>query len=255
MSSEKVFLDQGGVGTLWGAVKGRYDPLVVTFTPSDTPDTYTVDKTFDEVSVARQAGRVIVGNASGSEYEDSNRSMPCFYSYQDNEYLFVNCTSISPHNATGVLNSMAWVIYSLNSENMVSSHLFDGVSSYELSTKENLITAVGILKCGDEGVVAAVPGEDYIAEETDPTVPAWAKTPEKPAYTAAEVGAAEQTHTHTINDVSFLSTRLANKASIGHTHDSIQQLPITVSTVDLVAGESELQSDTLYLVYESEGLI
>ena len=32
-------------------------------------------------------------------------------------------------------------------------------------------------------------GEGGIAEETDPTVPAWAKQPNKPAYTAEEVGA------------------------------------------------------------------
>lgn len=34
------------------------------------------------------------------------------------------------------------------------------------------------------------PSEGGITEETDPTVPAWAKQPQKPTYTAAEVGAA-----------------------------------------------------------------
>jgi hypothetical protein len=40
--------------------------------------------------------------------------------------------------------------------------------------------------------------EEYLTEytETDPTVPAWAKTAQKPTYTAAEVGAAEANHTH-----------------------------------------------------------
>lgn len=37
---------------------------------------------------------------------------------------------------------------------------------------------------------------NYLTEETDPTVPEWAKTPEKPSYTAEEVGAAEKQHTH-----------------------------------------------------------
>ena len=32
--------------------------------------------------------------------------------------------------------------------------------------------------------------------ETDPTVPAWAKAPSKPTYTASEVGAAPSSHTH-----------------------------------------------------------
>lgn len=33
------------------------------------------------------------------------------------------------------------------------------------------------------------PAGDYLTEETDPTVPTWAKQPQKPTYTAAEVGA------------------------------------------------------------------
>ena len=36
---------------------------------------------------------------------------------------------------------------------------------------------------------AQIPESGGIAEETDPTVPAWAKAPEKPSYTAEEVGA------------------------------------------------------------------
>ena len=34
--------------------------------------------------------------------------------------------------------------------------------------------------------------------ETDPTVPAWAKAPNKPTYTASEVGAASSTHKHPV---------------------------------------------------------
>ena len=44
-------------------------------------------------------------------------------------------------------------------------------------------------------------GGGGIAEETDPTVPAWAKEATKPTYTASEVGAAEKTHTHTASEV------------------------------------------------------
>lgn len=43
----------------------------------------------------------------------------------------------------------------------------------------------------------------YISEETDPTVPAWAKADTKPTYTASEVGAAEAAHTH--SDISAVS--------------------------------------------------
>ena len=41
----------------------------------------------------------------------------------------------------------------------------------------------------------------YISEETDPTVPAWAKAESKPAYTAEEVGAAAESHTHTKSQI------------------------------------------------------
>lgn len=37
--------------------------------------------------------------------------------------------------------------------------------------------------------VDAIEQAGYITQETDPTVPAWAKQPTKPSYTAAEVGA------------------------------------------------------------------
>ena len=40
------------------------------------------------------------------------------------------------------------------------------------------------------------PKGDYLTAESDPTVPAWAKAPQKPTYTAAEVGAAQASHTH-----------------------------------------------------------
>lgn len=51
----------------------------------------------------------------------------------------------------------------------------------------------------DEGYISSVPDnyvtdaeldtKGYLTEETDPTVPEWAKQPEKPIYTASEVGA------------------------------------------------------------------
>ena len=37
---------------------------------------------------------------------------------------------------------------------------------------------------------------NYLTDETDPTVPDWAKEATKPTYTAAEVGAAETDHSH-----------------------------------------------------------
>ena len=53
----------------------------------------------------------------------------------------------------------------------------------------------------------------------DPSVPAWAKEPNKPTYTAAEVGAAAESHTHAQSDVTGLTEALVGKADAGHTHD------------------------------------
>lgn len=46
-----------------------------------------------------------------------------------------------------------------------------------------------------ERIKAMIAGEGYISAETDPTVPAWAKQPNKPSYTASEVGALPNTTT------------------------------------------------------------
>ena len=59
----------------------------------------------------------------------------------------------------------------------------------------------------------------YIAAETDPTVPAWAKAETKPAYTAAEVGAEAAGAVSTHNSAADAhSTLFAEKADAGHTH-------------------------------------
>lgn len=47
-------------------------------------------------------------------------------------------------------------------------------------------------KAVGEALAGKQPAGDYITEETDPTVPAWAKQPNPPTYTAAEVGADEK---------------------------------------------------------------
>ena len=59
------------------------------------------------------------------------------------------------------------------------------------------------------GAITGAP--DFLTAESDPTVSAWAKAPQKPTYTAAEVGAATATHTHAQGDVTGLSAALAAK--------------------------------------------
>ena len=63
----------------------------------------------------------------------------------------------------------------------------------KLNVNQGTENAGRVLVVGDDGIVR--PGEyaggggGTITEESDPTVPAWAKQPQKPTYTAAEVGA------------------------------------------------------------------
>ena len=58
------------------------------------------------------------------------------------------------------------------------------------------------------------PAGEYLTEETDPTVPDWAKEPTKPSYTAAEVGAdpsgtaAAQVSTHNTGEAAHSDIRL-----------------------------------------------
>lgn len=63
----------------------------------------------------------------------------------------------------------------------------------------------------------------FITEETDPTVPAWAKTANKSTYTASEVGAAEIDHTHTAENI--------GAATSNHTH-TLQSLNIIYSETE-----------------------
>ena len=61
-----------------------------------------------------------------------------------------------------------------------------GPNEVSTTTDTNI---TGLLKGNGSTVQQAVAGTDYVATESDPTVPAWAKQPSKPNYTASEVGA------------------------------------------------------------------
>ena len=68
--------------------------------------------------------------------------------------------------------------------------------SGKLDKNQGAANAGKVLGIDEDGAVVPVDAptgnEGGIVEETDPTVPAWAKQPEKPAYTADEVGAISQ---------------------------------------------------------------
>ena len=129
----------------------------------------------------------------------------------------------------------------------------------------------------------------YLAEETDPTVPAWAKAAQKPAYTAGEVGAVPVETTIngkplrgsielTAADVQAVpSTRKLNgkplSADIALTAGDVGALPLTggaltgelvaaspaptvsavrniyAGTADMVSGTTALATGVIYLVY------
>lgn len=83
--------------------------------------------------------------------------------------------------------------------------MIGNLEELDTEAKNNLVAAINdaLTKGGgavDEAEIRRIV-EEYLAAnpptvtETDPTVPAWAKQPTKPAYTAAEVGAMPDTYT------------------------------------------------------------
>ena len=74
------------------------------------------------------------------------------------------------------------------------------IGAEQSGTAKNLIDAHNISETSHENIVQKIPTQisqldndaGYINEETDPTVPSWAKSPNKPMYTASEVGAASK---------------------------------------------------------------
>lgn len=93
------------------------------------------------------------------------------------------------------------------------------------------------------------PSGNYLTEETDPTVPAWAKAETKPTYTAEEVGALPNTTLSTIEELGDAITTLSNTVEVlrksmnGATSVLVNSDSIndtleneTVSTIALVPG-------------------
>ena len=72
------------------------------------------------------------------------------------------------------------------------------------------------------------PKGSYLTEETDPTVPAWAKQPEKPAYTAAEVHALPDTYTPPVDATLTQSGQAADAKATG---DALRSLSEDIDNV------------------------
>lgn len=99
-----------------------------------------------------------------------------------------------------------------DSENPVQSGgVYDAIQSVE----EGIPTKVSELT-NDSG---------YLTTESDPTVPGWAKSPSKPAYTAAEVGARPDTWTPSAGDVGAIPASQKGAASGVAELDSSGKVP------------------------------
>lgn len=91
------------------------------------------------------------------------------------------------------------LVNKINLESNVTNSKIGQLSNLNTTNKDNLVAAVNEVK------------SSAIVSETDPTVPAWAKSSTKPSYTAAEVGALPDTTaipnavSQLANDSSFIS--------------------------------------------------
>lgn len=90
-----------------------------------------------------------------------------------------------------------------------------------------------------------------IKEETDPTVPAWAKEPEKPKYTAEEVGARPSTWTPSAEDVGADARGTADSKVAAHntsdaSHNDIRLLITSLTTrLNALANSTDEDLDQL----------
>ncbi|KKB55545.1 hypothetical protein DXB27_01255 [Parabacteroides gordonii] len=109
----------------------------------------------------------------------------------------------------------------LASKTDLSSSLLGKADKSDTYTKlevDNKITDSGSVDLTAYYTKEEIEGKAYLTTETDPTVPDWAKQPNKPTYTANEVGALPDTTK--IPDITGLATKteltegLATKADI-----------------------------------------
>lgn len=91
----------------------------------------------------------------------------------------------------------------------------------------------------------------YLTQETDPTVPAWAKAKNKPTYTADEVGAAEKNHTHNMSDITDMPewTKTENKPV--YTANEVG----AATAADITAAVNAVEISGRNLLYDSTGNI
>ena len=162
------FLDLNGVSILWRRIKetfARKSETIKDISRNDTTFTAT--------------------RADGTTFE---------FTQKDTTYDVATTTASGLMSATdkAKLNGME----SGAQENVIESVSVNGA--------EQSVTAKGVDITVPTALSDLTDDVGYLTEESDPTVPAWAKQPQKPAYTASEVGALPA-DTHIPTDVSELN--------------------------------------------------
>ena len=90
---------------------------------------------------------------------------------------------------------------------------------------------------------------EYLTKETDPTVPAWAKSKNKPTYTADEVGAAEKNHTHNMSDITDMPEWAKTENKPVYTASEVG----AATAADITAAVNAVEIGGRNLLYDSTG--
>ena len=90
---------------------------------------------------------------------------------------------------------------------------------------------------------------EYLTQETDPTVPAWAKTENKPTYTADEVGAAKKNHTHNVSDITDMPEWAKAENKPVYTASEVG----AATAADITAAVNAVEIGGRNLLYDSTG--
>lgn len=91
----------------------------------------------------------------------------------------------------------------------------------------------------------------YLTQETDPTVPAWAKAESKPTYTADEVGAAKKKHTHNVSDITDMPEWAKAENKPVYTASEVG----AATAADITAAVNAVEIGGRNLLYDSTGNI
>lgn len=89
----------------------------------------------------------------------------------------------------------------------------------------------------------------YLTQETDPTVPAWAKAKNKPTYTADEVGAAKKKHTHNVSDITDMPAWAKAENKPTYTASEVG----AATAADITAAVNAVEIGGRNLLYDSTG--